>query len=181
MRLFIAVELPPEVREAVHAALDPLRDRFPRIRWVPAENLHVTLRFLGELGADRQAEIEGSMLAVARRWEPFELSCSGVGAFPSGRSAKTVWVGLGDPGGLLKRLAADLDDELAAGFGREERAFKPHLTVARSTQRLPLLDGLPPLSLPSEAFTVDRLTLFRSHLGGPAPEYESLATARLGA
>lgn len=180
MRLFIAVELPAQVRSAVHEALDPLRDRFPRIRWVPSENLHVTLRFLGEVSVDRQGELEGCMAVVARRWEPIELSCSGVGAFPSGRAAKTVWVGLADPDERLKRLAADLEDELEPGFGLEERAFKPHLTVARSTKRLPLLDGLPPLSLPTEPFEVDRLTLFRSHLGGPAPVYEALATARLG-
>ncbi len=180
MRLFIAVELPPEVRTAVHEALDPLRDRFPRIRWVASENLHVTLRFLGEVAAEREGELEGCMQAVAQRWEPFELSCSGVGAFPSGRSAKTVCVGFDDPEGRLKRLAADLEDELAAGFGREERAFKPHLTVARSSKRLPLLDGLPPLSLPGEPFEVHRLTLFRSFLERPAARYEAVGVAEFG-
>lgn len=181
MRLFIAAEIPGDVREALWRAVDPLRESFPRIRWVPAENLHVTLKFLGNTREDQRVFAEDRMSVVAASSAPFEITLEGVGGFPSGRRAKTIWVGLGDPSGSLAALAEALEEQLAPEFEPQERAYKPHLTVARASRPVGLLDALPAVSLPTTPFTVDHLALYRSHLHPDGPTYELEEQAPLGA
>ena len=131
LRLFVAVDVPEGVRDRVQDAVGPWRERLSRARWVPKQNQHVTLKFLGSTWPRLVGWVTETVEAVARRSEPFETRVTGLGAFPSARRARVLWAGLDDPAGGLASLAADLEGALAKEFEPEKRAFTAHLTVAR--------------------------------------------------
>jgi RNA 2',3'-cyclic 3'-phosphodiesterase len=178
LRLFAAVEIPEQVRSALAEAVTPLRERFPKARWVPLENQHVTVRFLGSTWPRLIEWVPEMISGVAGRHEPFPMRVEGLGAFPKARTARVLWAGLDDDAGRLQSLVADLDEALAREFAPEKRAFRPHLTLARFDPPV----ALEPLEVAfeSEPFTIDRIVLFRSHLRRPAPVYEPIGTFPLG-
>jgi RNA 2',3'-cyclic 3'-phosphodiesterase len=175
LRLFVAIEVPEEAQVAIDEAVAPLRERFPRARWVPRENRHVTLKFLGQTWPRLRTWVEEQVGAVAARSAPFETSVSAIGVFPGGRRARVLWSGLDDGAGAMAGLAAALDDALAREFRPESRAFTAHCTVARSDPPLTLEDGDLEVQPRNVRFGVDRIVLFRSHLRRPAPLYEPIA------
>jgi 2'-5' RNA ligase len=178
LRLFAAVEIPEDIRGALVEAVLPVRERFPKARWVPIQNQHVTVKFLGSTYPRLVEWVTGSISTVAGNHAPFPTRVEGLGAFPSGRKARVLWAGLDDGEGRLERLAAALDEALAREFAPEKRAFTPHLTVARFDPPVPL-DPLE-VAFESEPFEIDRIVLFRSHLRRPAPLYEPLEIFPLG-
>jgi RNA 2',3'-cyclic 3'-phosphodiesterase len=178
LRLFAAVEIPEDIRDALAEAVLPVRERFPKARWVPIQNQHVTVKFLGSTYPRLVEWVTGSISTVAGRHAPFPTRVEGLGAFPSGRKARVLWAGLEDGDGGLERLAAALDEALAREFAPEKRAFTPHLTVARFDPPAPL-DPLE-VAFESEPFEINRIVLFRSHLRRPAPLYEPLGIFPLG-
>lgn len=180
LRLFIAIDLPEDVRELVDRSVGPIRERYPQGRWVPVRNQHVTLKFLGATWPRLVDEVVATVGSVAARHRPFETRVSGLGAFPSVRRARVLWAGLEDPAGRLAAIAADLDAELAEDFPPEKRPFAAHLTVARFDPPVPLAEDLTEVGLESRPFEVAWLVVYRSHLQRPAPVYEPLATFPLG-
>jgi len=178
LRLFAAVEIPQHIRGALAEAVLPVRERFPRARWVPIQNQHVTVKFLGPTYPRLVEWVTGSISTVAGGHAPFPTRVEGLGSFPSGRKARVLWAGLDDGDGRLERLAAALDEALAREFAPEKRAFTPHLTVARFDPPA-LLDPLE-VAFESEPFEIGRIVLFRSHLRRPAPVYEPLGIFPLG-
>jgi len=179
LRLFVAVDVPGEARDVVQAAVAPLRERFPRAKWVPTQNQHVTLKFLGSTWPRLVEWVTETVAEVALAGEPFESRVNGLGAFPSARRARVLWAGLDDPGGRMARVAAGLEQAMAREFAPEKRGFTAHLTVARFEPPVPLGEELDE-AVASETFVVDRLILYRSHLQRPAPVYESLGQFPLG-
>jgi 2'-5' RNA ligase len=178
LRLFVALEIPSDVRDLVEEAVAPVRERYPRARWVPKHNQHVTLKFLGSTYprfVDRVTETIGE---VATSTQPFDTRLEGFGAFPSQRRAAVLWAGLEDPQGRMTQLAAALDEGLRKEFAPEKRPFTPHLTAARfkPPERL----GELPSGIRSEPFTIDHVVLFRSQVQRPAPIYTPVATFPLG-
>ena len=174
LRLFAAIEIPERIRGELAESVAPLRERFPKARWVPLENQHVTVKFLGSTWQRLAEWVPETVSRVADRHEPFTTRIEGLGAFPKARTARVLWAGLDDAGGRLERLAADLDESLAREFAPEKRAFTPHLTLARFDPPV----GLEPLEVAfeSEPFAIHRIVLFRSHLRRPAPVYEPIGT-----
>jgi RNA 2',3'-cyclic 3'-phosphodiesterase len=134
MRLFFAAMLESRAASVVAELQRSLRQRHtdPGVRWVSLEQLHYTLKFLGEvdastLGACSQAAREAIQLA-----SPFQLDLEGIGAFPSAKAPKVIWLGASAGSRILETLAARLDQQLSkAGFEQERRPFRPHLTLAR--------------------------------------------------
>jgi 2'-5' RNA ligase len=174
LRLFAAVEIPEEIRGALAEAVKPVRERFPKARWVPIQNQHVTVKFLGSTYPRLVDWVTGSISTATGHHAPFPTRVEGLGAFPNAHRARVLWAGLHDGDGRLERLAAALDEALAREFAPEKRGFTPHLTVARFNPPV----GLGPLELAfeSEPFEIDRIVLFRSHLRRPAPVYEPIGT-----
>jgi 2'-5' RNA ligase len=180
MRLFLAVEVPEAVRRDVAAAIEPWRAAFPKVRWAPSANWHVTLKFLGATAADRVRWIEETVRDVAATHRPATIEVRGLGAFPSAERARTLWAGVDDPGANLDDVVSALEAGLAESFRKEMRRFHPHLTVARSE---------PPVRLPAEyaktplisgPFTVDRVVLFRSVMRSGSTTYEPLGSFPFG-
>lgn len=180
MRLFVAIDLPEDVRALVEDGVAPLRDRFPRARWVPTRNQHVTLKFLGTTWPRLVETVIQGVGEVAGAHAPFETRVAELGAFPSARRARVLWIGLEDPAGRLAAISAGLDAKLAKDFEPEKRGFTPHLTVARFAPPVRLEDDLPEVGVESRPFGVEWLVVYRSHLQRPAARYEPIATFPLG-
>ena len=140
MRLFVALEIPTAVRENLATLLASLRAISKEPRWVRAENLHVTLKFLGETGDDKLDAVRHA-LGTIRSEQPVTLQFRGLGFFPSERSPRVFWVGV-EASANLKTLAADIESAMEKlGFPSEKREFSPHLTLARF-ERSQLPDAL---------------------------------------
>lgn len=181
LRLFVAIDLPEDVRGLVEDGIAPVRERYPRARWVPTRNQHVTLKFLGTTWprlVDGVIQLVGE---VAGAHVPFETRVAELGAFPSARRARVLWIGLEDPAGRLGAIARDLDARLAKDFEPEKRPFTPHLTVARFDPPVRLEEDLDEVGVESRPFGVEWLVVYRSHLQRPAPVYEPIATFPIGA
>jgi 2'-5' RNA ligase len=176
LRLFVAVDVSAEAERALESAVAPLRGSYPGARWVPRENRHVTLRFLGSTAPDLVAWVQARVAGVAAAHAPVRTALTGLGSFPSTARTRVLWAGLDDATGGLAELAAALDDALAARFRPETRAFTPHLTVARADPPLRLDPSVLATPVEAPAFTIGHVVLYRSHLGRPAPRYEALTT-----
>jgi len=131
MRLFVAVNLSSEIRDRLTAAQDRLRRAQADVSWVRAENIHVTLKFLGETEEKRLERIRPALAEVARAGTPFSMEVSAVGSF-GGRIPRVVWVGVGDGAESLIQLAGRVEAALArVAFPKERRGFTAHLTLGR--------------------------------------------------
>lgn len=131
MRCFISVNLSDDVRMSIQRVVDDLRQQSRAVRWVPAENLHLTLKFLGEVEEGKVDEIRHLLPAVCRKYPSFGIALRGAGVFPNLHRPRVVWIGIDAPGALAD-LAGEIDETLAGlGFEREQRAFTPHLTIGR--------------------------------------------------
>ncbi|MDP9302825.1 MAG: RNA 2',3'-cyclic phosphodiesterase [Actinomycetota bacterium] len=179
-RLFVAFAVSDAALDEVDRAIEPWRARFPRARWVPRENMHVTLKFLGQTRPDLQGWVHEQVGAVADVRGAVATRLTGLGSFASAARARVLWVGIEDPEGAFASLAGALDGALEGSFGPEVRAFSPHLTVARSDPPLKLDEGFARSPVESVGFRVEEIVLYRSHLGRPAPRYEPIATFVLG-
>jgi RNA 2',3'-cyclic 3'-phosphodiesterase len=143
MRLFVAIGILPEIRAALAALSNELRAIAPQAKWVRAENLHVTLKFLGHTGAP-QVTLLVATLGTVRSTQPVTLDFHGLGFFPNEKRPKILWAGM-QTSSNLPFLAADMDRAThKLGFPLENRPFTPHLTLARFNAA-----GLPPGLVPA--------------------------------
>lgn len=180
-RLFVAVTIPHHAADAVETAIESWREAFPSARWVPRQNWHVTLKFLGSTYPRLVPWVRERLGAVASETPAFETRLRGLGAFPSARRARVLWAGLDDDEGSMATLAAALSEALAREFPPEARAFSAHVTVARSDPPLGLPPAFAETPLVSRPLAIDEIVLMRSHVRRPAPVYEPVATYPLSA
>jgi 2'-5' RNA ligase len=134
LRLFVAIELPDEVRRYLERTIQTLQTAGADkgLRWVRPEGIHVTLKFLGSTNEDDLAGITSGLWEVAARHAPFDLQSDGLGSFGGRRSLRVIWVGVGGDTEALGSLAADVERAMAkAGFAAEARPYAAHLTLAR--------------------------------------------------
>jgi RNA 2',3'-cyclic 3'-phosphodiesterase len=142
LRSFIALEIPAEIQSAIAHATSPLKDtlRKPLIRWVASQNVHLTLKFLGDVSPANLERLAEMLAKEVAAHEMFSLSVGGLGAFPNSRRARVIWIGLDSPPALAA-LQRGLDAAAAQlGYPREERPFSPHLTIGRVTQAVSTAD-----------------------------------------
>jgi RNA 2',3'-cyclic 3'-phosphodiesterase len=130
MRLFVALDVPDDVRASLSTAVSKLRATAPKARWVRIEGLHLTLKFIGETPAEKAGAVRSALSAV-RALRPIVIRFRGLGFFPNPRRPRVFWAGV-EAGPELADLAGAVDAALhPLGIPREERAFAPHLTLAR--------------------------------------------------
>ena len=163
MRVFIAIDLPNEIRKQLKELQRELRPLASAARWVAPESIHVTLKFLGEVPEERMEQVDGALAGLT--WKPFTISVHGVGFFPGARSPRVFWTGMEAP--TMQGLTEELDARMERlGFDKEKRKFRPHITLARSkTSRID--PSLVAASAKYEerdfgSFTADRIYLFQS-------------------
>lgn len=184
-RIFVAVEVAPHIKKALAGLRDRLGTASRMLRWVPPDNLHLTLRFLGEITAAQTARVAEAARQAARAAGPFEITLAGLGAFPSPRRPRVVWVGITEGADRLSALARAMEEEIAhRKFPREPRPFHPHLTVAR------VRAGGPPPDLTGDLASagvsvigtqeVAALVVVESFLHPSGSEYREVAQAPLG-
>ena len=129
MRLFVALDIDDNIRGRIARFLDGVREFAPDARWARPESLHVTLKFIGEKSEDDAEKIKRGLKTIAA--DTFEMNFRGCGFFPGVRAPRVFWVGI-QTGSYLSSLAAMVDERLASlDIPKEERAFNPHLTLAR--------------------------------------------------
>ncbi len=132
VRTFIGVEIEAEVREALAAVVRRLRSTASAAKWVKAENLHITFKFLGDVAPSELEQVFTAARQAAADFSSFELEISGLGCFPNSRYPRVVWAGCSEGSECAAALAQRLEDGFAAlGYEREKRPYSPHLTLAR--------------------------------------------------
>ena len=137
LRAFIAVEIPLEIREAVAKAAAPLQNGLgPSVRWVPTGNMHLTLKFLGDVSSGNLEMLSQMLHAEADLFNCFDLRLSGLGSFPNLKRARVIFIGVHAPPTLeaLRRGIESAAHRL--GYESEERGFSPHLTIGRVKQNV---------------------------------------------
>ncbi len=183
LRVFIAIPLPAAVQTAMARDMALLREQLSFQKWVHPEDLHLTLKFIGDIAPSALRALEAGLERVAARSVPFPLRLDGAGTFGPPRAPRVLWAGLA--GGLqaLHRLQADVERQAAeAGYAPEARAFAPHVTLAR---RFAGCDSVGPgvtgvtgvgagKAWSADAdWLVDRIVLYRTHMGR-SPMYERI-------
>ena len=185
MRLFIAINFTAKDRQRMYSAARKMRDAGLPVRWVEPDQLHLTLKFLGEVRPERAGEVKAALARVASKTQPFTLDMGGAGAFPTMRRPKVIWLGA-DASPELRCLKHDLEWELAPqGFEREVRAFHPHVTLGRATKQARAGDfrdfeGLVNAMTFSREITVRTVDLMESSLSARGASYDKLMAAKLG-
>ena len=133
IRSFIAIPLESEISRGATKLIQRVRQDGDAIRWVPTDNLHLTLKFLGEVDNVEVPEICNVMRQVCEPFDPFNLVFTGMGGFPSLDRLRVIHVGVDDESGALVRLVGELESQLAElGFKPEPRDYRPHLTLGRT-------------------------------------------------
>ncbi len=185
IRSFLAIEMPDSFRTGLALVQGELKRSQAEVRWVAPGNIHLTLKFFGNVPDDEIDTLALAAQEVAKEEEPFQLKATIAGAFPSPKAPRVVWLGLGGDVVPLNRLYHKLEKAFAAlGYLPEGRAFHPHLTLGRvkspmNREKLArMLEKMPPMDWPP--FEVKQLILFQSVLSPQGSKYTPLKVIPLG-
>lgn len=184
-RIFIAVDISAEARKIAAHRVENLRREFPNLRvgWEKPEKLHLTLKFLGDAEEKQIAGLKKIVAEIASEIAPFNLRIAETGVFPSIRNARILWLDVKDERGNLTEINKCLETECAKiGFAKENRNFKPHLTIARLKEpkasknliQKHLADAVEPAE-----FEVAEIVIFESRLQPAGSIYQKLTTVQL--
>ena len=179
IRSFIAIELPQSVIALLKTIQAGVKTEALKAKWVRPENIHLTLKFLGNINTADTEKIATAMRNAVRDQGPFSLVAKGVGVFPGLRRPRVLWVGLNDRPGSLRKLQTALDDNLAGiGFPKEKRPFKGHLTLGR-IKRAPGPKTVAEMlqkhaDFVSDEFNVHQIILYKSDLQPTGAVYSKL-------
>jgi 2'-5' RNA ligase len=185
LRTFIALNIPPAERQALHDATRAIREAAGPASWVAPENLHLTLKFLGEVDDERAILMGDRLRSLGAAHRPLVLDVGGADVFPNFRAPRIVWMGVA-PEAKLELLYHDVERECEAlGFAAEGRAFRPHLTLGRikappaSEVRRALAEAMRECTFRTR-IAVDSVDLMASALGRPGSRYSVMVAAPLG-
>ncbi|MDD5495718.1 MAG: RNA 2',3'-cyclic phosphodiesterase [Candidatus Omnitrophica bacterium] len=132
MRAFIAIELSEEIRDSLAQAQAHLKYAGADVKWVEKNNIHLTLKFLGEIDEERGEKVKSILDQIAKDTKPFEITIKDIGAFPKLEFPRVIWAGLDKGADESKTLAKKIDEALSKiGFQKESRPFAAHLTIGR--------------------------------------------------
>jgi len=180
-RVFCAVELPDDVRARLQEHIARLRKEVPdpAASWSRVENIHLTLKFFGNVALDRIAKISAAATRTTEQFSKFQIGVGNTGVFPRPSRAQVLWIGVSDPAGKLSALQQQFETECAAaGFQKDDRAYKPHLTIARlrkpeGARQLAythLNTNFPTIEVP-----LHELVVFRSELSSKGSRYTAIS------
>ena len=178
-RVFCAVELPEAVRARLEKHVAQLRKEVPdaAASCSRVENIHLTLKFFGSVEVKRIEKISEAAERVVKEFSMFQIGVGGTGVFPRPSRAQVLWIGVSDPSGQLSALQEKFEDECAAeGFAKEDRAYRPHLTIARLRKPEGSLANTH-LKMQFEPIEIDitELVVFRSELSSKGSRYTPIS------
>jgi 2'-5' RNA ligase len=180
-RVFCAINLPPAAHERVQQHINRLRASVPdaRASWNRDDKLHLTIKFLGDMGPERIADLSLAAAQAVSGMKPFALAAEGCGAFPPHGEPRVLWIGIVDAAGELARLHERLEEQCSArGFKREQRPFRPHLTIARLRRPQDarrLATSHKELGFVRAEFSISELLVIRSELGTEGSRYTEIS------
>jgi RNA 2',3'-cyclic 3'-phosphodiesterase len=188
IRTFVAVELAPRVMKRAGDLIDKLRVASAQVNWVKTQQMHLTLKFLGDVPDIETPDICRVVAEVAHGFEPFEITFRGAGAFPTSEHPRTLWIGIEDGAEALCELQSAIETALKEklGFPKEARRFQPHLTIGRVKHESAAAKGeLKELlekhvHFDADLSVIDEVVVFASFLSRSAPSHEALGRAELG-
>ncbi len=184
VRLFVACEVPDDVKEAIGETIEGLRKKSgPAVRWIKPEGVHVTLKFLGEVPVKKLPAIKLAIQEAVVGHSPFELEFSNIGTFGGREGLRIMWVGIAGDVLRLEALVRAVNAALAVvGFEPERRPFRPHLTLGRvrdeigTRHRAEIEVAVGKTDVPGVSWRTSQVSLMRSRLGPGGASYEVLAT-----
>jgi len=184
IRLFIALNIPDELRKYLKGFQSRLKHCPGRISWVRPDNVHITLKFLGDTEKERINSLVEALSELSSAIMAFRLRSNGLGAFPSRKSPRNLWLGI-DESVELAALKEGLEEALSqAGFEKDNKPFRPHLTLCRlRSKEASKAMGSMALDIKAEkkvAFDVDRFVLYKSILGPHGASYDIIREFPLG-
>ncbi|MGC2063396.1 MAG: RNA 2',3'-cyclic phosphodiesterase [Thermodesulfovibrionales bacterium] len=183
MRCFIAVDIPEPLRVTIGNTIEVLKACGADVKWVSSENIHITLKFLGDTEESRLSAIQERLSKKLFNYGPFCIRITGAGSFPAGRHPRVIWVGTGESS-ALKALQGEVESEMRElGYAAEERPFLAHITVGRMRSGRRLSEMAKKLAesreIPIGNFEVRNIKLMKSELGRGGPVYTCLAVIPL--
>ena len=184
-RVFCAFELPELLRVRIEKHIRRVREAVPdaAASWSRAENIHLTMKFFGNVDQARVPVIAEALKRVAKESTPIGITVSGTGVFPRPSRPQVLWIGIDDPTDALAKLQRRVEDECAReGFPKEDRAFRPHLTIARIRQPHHadhLAEAHLRLEFAPVEINLSELVLFRSELSPKGSKYTAISRSRL--
>ena len=183
MRTFIAIELGKPVKDALSRLQSELNKSEADVKWVFPENIHLTLKFLGEVKEEKIPKIIQSLKKIAHTVNSFRAEINTIGAFPNAKSPRVIWVGIEQGKENLLQLAELIEDgAVKLGFPREERKFSAHITIGRvrsPKSKAALLQTMEQLQFDPLSQTIKSIALFKSTLTPKGPIYEKLSEESL--
>ncbi|MHB8780631.1 MAG: RNA 2',3'-cyclic phosphodiesterase [Candidatus Geothermincolia bacterium] len=184
LRLFVAVDIPERLKQAIAKGIGSCRRVAPDARWVRPENLHLTLKFLGATPQERIDDIAAALESVCGGHATMHMAMQGPVAFPDARRARVFWVGLGGDMEPLARLAQQIEDGMAElDFEREGRPFTGHITIARLRRPADVAHLMTcwerEPGIAGERFEVSETVLYSSELRGAGARYTPLRRIRM--
>lgn len=187
MRTFIAIELPQEIKDSLSNLQGQLKASGADAKWVEPQNIHLTLKFLGERDVKLIEKIIQILEGVAEEKKSFQIRISSLGAFPKPNAPRVIWVGVDKGDSETKEIAKELEEKIAKiGIPKENRPFSSHITIGRirsALNRERLVQDLNNLQhkfgQETLEFLVTKITLFKSTLTPKGPIYEVLKEANL--
>lgn len=184
IRSFLAIRLPEPIRKDLENIQERLKETDASVKWVTPDNVHLTLKFLGNIESKDVEKIHDIVSKIVTKETHLILRGEGVGAFPHIKSPRVIWVGISGEIDRLKDIHIRMEEELETiGFRPEERSFSPHLTIGRVKTRVhkALLDRLIALKdYRSQPFKAGEIILFKSDLRPYGPIHTPLKTIPLG-
>ena len=185
MRTFVAVPVNDAVRGKLSGMLTLLSAAAPRVRWVRPENLHITLKFLGDVPPQDLDELFSALTDAITETAPFTLEVAGLGAFPRVSAPRVAWAGIGEGAEELSALAGKTETACAAlGYEPEARPYRPHLTLGRARIPSDMADAAALLTKCAKdsfgVIDVDEAVVYMSELRKSGPVYSPMARIPLG-
>ena len=184
IRTFIAIELPEKIVSSISKVQEGIKAYGFKFRWVRPENIHLTLKFLGNIKEADTEKVGRAIFESVKEYTPISLTAKGIGVFPGIKRPRVVWVGITSQLDSLMGLQKTLEEKLGAiGFPRDNRPFKGHLTLGRVKNKIDpkrFGDALKELGgFESETFVADRIILYKSELKPTGAVYTKLMDASL--
>ncbi|MCX5781474.1 MAG: RNA 2',3'-cyclic phosphodiesterase [Elusimicrobia bacterium] len=181
MRLFIAVNIPEEIKEKLSVLTKRLKYKISDVRWIAKDNFHLTLKFLGEVREEKVDKINSAISDIAQNVQPFKVLFSELGAFPDLKYPRIIWVGVKEGSTELKGIAEKIENSLLPfGFEKEKRPFSCHLTVGRVKSFKTKNISFEKIDTDFGSFVLERIDLMQSFLEKSGPGYKCLKSFSFG-